>query len=200
MTVTGRVRTDQEIVQDALTKYAQTSGAPSRGDALTALGRLVEARDTAQANRDQWHSAANENAEALAAAEAERDAAIQERDEARRLYDGRGHALSHARRELARLERVEAARQETLEWLRARFASDEANSLKAQADLPAVAEFWRGRAGAFVDAAAWLDDVPDFLAAALSDVTPPHDNGESPVDDPECGTDIGPFAAGAVDE
>ena len=40
----------------------------------------------------------------------------------------------------------------------------------------------------------------EFARAALSDVTPPHDNGESPVDDPECGTDLGPFAAGAVDE
>ena len=188
MTVTGRVRTDQQIVQAVLewARSISSKGTTARAEhdaALAALGRLVEARDTAQANRDQWHSAANENAEALAAAEAERDAAIQERDEARRLYDGRGHALSHARRELARLERVEAARQETLEWLRARFASDEANSLKAQADLPAVAEFWRGRAGAFMDAAAWLDDVPDFLAAALSDVTPPPSGAAGAVDE-----------------
>ena len=107
MTVTGRVRTDQQIVQAVLewARRISSKGTTARAEhdaALAALGRLVEARDTAQANRDQWHSAANENAEAL--------------------------------------------------------------------------------------------------AAALSDVTPPHDNGESPVDDPECGTDIGPFAAGAVDE
>jgi hypothetical protein len=79
MTVTGRVRTDQEIVQDALTKYAQTSGAPSRGDALTALGRLVEALHTA----------------------------IQEREEAHRGYLAEIDAIS-ARYE-ARLERVGAA-------------------------------------------------------------------------------------------
>ena len=178
------------------------------GSALRAAMEVADAAKqrgmAAEREARRWMQAATTTCLACSEArermhEAEDDARIAERETtaALGLVDRQRERTENAE---ARLERVEAARQETLEWLRARFASDEANSLKAQADLPAVAEFWRGRAGAFVDAAAWLDDVPDFLAAALSDVTPPHDNGESPVDDPECGTDIGPFAAGAVDE
>ena len=78
----GNVRTDQEIVQEALAKYAQTSGAPSRGDALTALGRLGIALHTAIRERDEA------------------------REETRRVIREDGVVVS---RQAARLERVEAA-------------------------------------------------------------------------------------------
>jgi hypothetical protein len=80
--VNGNVRTDQEIVQEALAKYAQTSGAPSRGDALTALGRLGIALHTAIRERDEA------------------------REETRRVIREDGVVVS---RQAARLERVEAA-------------------------------------------------------------------------------------------
>jgi hypothetical protein len=52
--VTGRDSTDQEIVQEALRRLHARDGwvhsleNELRADALAALGRLVEARDTAQ--------------------------------------------------------------------------------------------------------------------------------------------------------
>jgi hypothetical protein len=113
--------------------------------------------------------------ERLAAAEAERDAAIQERDGEMGLRRLSEQEAVNAR---ARLERVEAALRAVAEQLDAAFGE--------QRDL-------LSRVAAFTEARR-------LARAVLSGVTPPHDNGESPVDDPECGTDIGPFAAGAVDE
>ena len=77
--MTGRVRTDQEIVQDALS-YRRLPPAPVRQQALAALWRLVEARDTAQRRYGYRGHALNHLKELLAAAEAERDAAQREAD------------------------------------------------------------------------------------------------------------------------
>ena len=91
MTVTGRVRTDQEIVQEALRRlhardgWVHSSENQLRADAVAALGRLQEQ---------------------LAAAEAERDTAIQEREEWKRQWE---RAATWDPATEARLERVEAA-------------------------------------------------------------------------------------------
>jgi hypothetical protein len=143
MTVTGRVRTDQEIVQEALRRlhardgWVHSSENQLRADAVAALGRLQEQ---------------------LAAAEAERDTAIQERDEALRvanLDDAAVEALvaDHMRyRETrARLERVEAAAREAHHIA----MNSRASLRREQFASPAFKQ------------------IRDVLAAALSDVTPP---------------------------
>ena len=87
----GNVRTDQEIVQEALRRlhardgWVHSSENQLRADAVAALGRLQEQ---------------------LAAAEAERDTAIQEREEWKRQWE---RAATWDPATEARLERVEAA-------------------------------------------------------------------------------------------
>jgi hypothetical protein len=202
-------RTDQEIVQEALwmlkgvldgraedfaeegcsveQSLALDEGQELAALGLAALGRLVEARDTARresferlaqlreasdsmmrltAERDIARREAAQ-ADSRAAAErtradrlevqfaelrAERDVAIQERDEAReemrRVIREDGVVVS---RQAARLERVEAAAREAHHI-----------AMKSRASL---------RRDQFASPA--FKQIRDVLAAALSDVTPP---------------------------
>jgi hypothetical protein len=120
------------------------------------VGRLVEARDTAQRSlqaveqQRQWRAAERDRAEA------ERDAAIQERDRAEQGREWQYEkARDWAKRCYAveeRLERVEAALREAESWI---------------ATLP------EGRPDSQATCAYVPKAVTDRLAAALSDVTPP---------------------------
>ena len=220
-------RTDQEIVQDALqlaghqkhryvppfgtdidqeTRHGRSGdGGCLMCDATAALGRLVEARDTAQERLDYIESdtafevgyeegrkaAEAERDDALAACaetsrekaeqkkelnatRAERDVAIQERDDAQtlnaRLAEDCKTAVTNWREAeadlgpaLARLERVEAARRA--------IAALEADELDMYRECraegsDAEAAQHDSRLTAYRKALA-------LLAAALSDVTPP---------------------------
>jgi hypothetical protein len=124
MTVTGRDRTDQEIVQEALRclhardGWVHSSENERRTDAVAALGRLVEARDTAQILESVLDGSACTEEQAagngpcgicVTCLRTERDTAIQERDIAHEQYE---NALTRMLAERARLERVEAALRE----------------------------------------------------------------------------------------
>jgi hypothetical protein len=180
---------DAEIVQKALERFVPTAVAalsseplpPHRADALAALGRLDEARDTAQSDvvslrrelvtifggverraDTTWNDVMLKRiADTLAAAEAERDVAIQERDEARRnlqaVEQQRQWRANERDRAEARLERVEAAAEGMLScW-------GPAKNLDA---------LWPG-----------LAERVAALRAALSDVTPPPSGAAGAVDE-----------------
>jgi hypothetical protein len=156
--VNGNVRTDQEIVQEALAKYAQTSGAPSRGDALAALGRLVADRDTAQEKveafweaLDECHAERVDDAREYGLLREKRDVAIQERDEAKGLLR---EYVDELVTKSARLERVEAAAREAHHIAMTRRVGGPRMDGSEEFASPAFKQ------------------IRDVLAAALSDVTP----------------------------
>jgi hypothetical protein len=152
--VTGRVRTDQEIVQEALGRlhardgWVHSSENQLRADAVAALGRLVEALHTAQRGSFERLSQLREASDSMMRLTAERDVAIQERDEWRRQWE-RAETWDPATE--ARLERVEVAAREAHHIA----MTSRASLRREQFASPAFKQ------------------IRDVLAAALSDVTPP---------------------------
>jgi len=122
--VNGNVRTDQEIVQEALRRlhardgWVHSSENELRADALAAFGRLVEALHTAQIRESVLDGSACAEEQAagngpcgvcVTCLRAERDTAIQEREEWKRQWE---RAATWDPATEARLERVEAALRE----------------------------------------------------------------------------------------
>ena len=117
----GNVRTDQEIVQEALRRlhardgWVHSSENELRADALAAFGRLVEALHTAQIRESVLDGSACAEEQAagngpcgvcVTCLRAERDTAIQEREEWKRQWE---RAATWDPATEARLERVKAA-------------------------------------------------------------------------------------------
>ena len=159
----GNVRTDQEIVQEALRRlhardgWVHSSENELRADALAAFGRLVEALHTAQIRESVLDGSACAEEQAagngpcgvcVTCLRAERDTAIQEREEWKRQWE---RAATWDPATEARLERVEAALQTLADH---------------SAENGIDAHFMR-----------------EFARAALSDVTPPPSGASGAVDE-----------------
>ena len=186
--MTGRVHTDHEIVQEALGYGGDyMPSATLRDEARAALGRLVEARDTARQDCDNAQQACEGMYAKLRAAEAERDAAREkaaaeeharkevaansrqiaaERDVAIQERDGEMALRKLGERESvnarARLERVEAALQQI---------ADEPYGVTVGERLDAPGAIRR------------IDKHRTIARAALSDVTPPPSRAAGAVDE-----------------
>jgi hypothetical protein len=177
--------TDQAIVQEALERMGShahwreggiggecdscATDTEQRAAGRAALGRLVEALHTAQRELVE-----QEGYPGIAVdfenAKRERDAAIQERDEARRnlqaVEQQRQWRANERDRAEARLERVEAA---------ARELEDRAVTVWHQAAV--------GTGIVKVEALNALNESLAAVAAALSDVTPPPSGAAGAVDE-----------------